>query len=388
LGNDRVFFNGQLQENAFLSTYSLNGVQVINGQVQRTLSEVRVPNPTFTWEIANNANLGLEGALLNNKLFFEFDIFNNQRRQILIQRAGSTAQSSGITNLLPPVNEGKVENKGFEFRVGYNGRVNDLTFTASVNGGYAKNKVLFWDENPGTPEHQRATGHSFGTSGFAFLAYQYDGVFKDAAEIAANKIDYSAAESNLRPGDMKFKDISGPDGKPDGKITALDQVRMDKTRDPVFTGGLNLNVAYKNFDLSALFQGAAGGLQLLRFNETGEFGNWLQYSYNNRWSVQNPSSEHPRLVSRENRYYTSNFRNNTYWLRSNDYLRFKNFELGYTVGASVSQRLGISRFRVYVSGLNLITWDKLGIWDPEETAENGYVYPQARIISTGVRITF
>ncbi len=388
LGNDRVFFNDRLQEYAYLSTYSLSGVQVINSQVVPTLSEVRVPNPTFTWEIANNANLGLEGAFLNNKLFFEFDIFNNQRRQILIQRAGSTAQSSGITPLLPPVNEGKVENKGFEFRVGYNGRVNDLSFTASVNGGYAKNKVLFWDENPGTPEHQRATGHSFGTSGFAFLAYQYDGVFRDAADIAANKIDYSAAEANLRPGDMKFKDVSGPDGKPDGKITALDQVRMDKTRDPLFTGGLNLNVAYKNFDLSMLFQGAAGGLQLLNFNETGEFGNWLQYSYNNRWSVQNPSSEHPRLVSRGNRYYTNNFRNNTYWLRSNDYLRFKNFELGYTVGAGVSERLGISRFRVYVSGLNLMTWDKLGIWDPEETAENGYVYPQSRIISTGVRITF
>ena len=73
------------------------------------------------------------------------------------------------------------------------------------------------------------------------------------------KLIIAAATNSLRPGDMKFKDISGPDGKPDGKITTLDQVRLDKTRDPKFTAGFNLNVSYKTFDLSALFQGAAGG---------------------------------------------------------------------------------------------------------------------------------
>ncbi|MBD0366609.1 MAG: TonB-dependent receptor, partial [Flavisolibacter sp.] len=288
LGNDRVEFGGVLQEYAYLPTYSLSGIQVINGQPVRTLTEPRVPNPNFTWEVANNSNLGLEGAALNNKIFFEFDVFHNVREKILIARTGSTPQSAGITgaptmtSLLPPVNEGKVENNGWEFRVGYNGRASDLTFTVSVNGGYTKNKILFWDENPGVPAHQRATGKPFGTSGQAFLAYQYDGVFKDAAEIASNKIDYSAVVGTLWPGDMKFKDISGPDGKPDGKITALDQVRLDKTRDPRFTGGLNINMAYKNFDLSALFQGAVGGLQFIRFNETGEFGNWTQWSYNHR----------------------------------------------------------------------------------------------------------
>jgi TonB-linked SusC/RagA family outer membrane protein len=388
LGNDRVEFNGVLQEYAYLPTYSF-GTQILNGQQTRTLLEPRVPNFNFTWEVANNANLGLDGAILNNKITFEFDVFKNVRKQILIARAGSTPQSSGISNLLPPVNEGKLENKGWEFRVGYNGRASkDLTFNVSVNGGYSKNKILFWDENPGVPAHQRATGYPFGTNGQAFLAYQYDGVFRDAKEIADNKIDYSAATNNLRPGDMKFKDISGVDGKPDGKINNLDQVRLDRTRDPRFTGGLNINVSYKNFDLSALFQVATGGLQLLNFNETGEFGNWLQYSYNNRWSVDNPSSVDPRLVSRTNTYYTSGFRNNTYWLRSNDYMRFKNFELGYTLGANVGQKIGISRLRVYVSGLNLATWQKLQIWDPEETAENGYVYPQARILNTGVRVTF
>ena len=379
MGNDRL----NIADYGYMSTYSLTGVQVINGQVVRTLTEPRVPNLDFTWEVANNANLGLEGTVWNNKVFFEFDVFRNQRKQILIQRLGSTPQSSGIANRLPPVNAGEVENRGWEFRVGYNGRASDLTFNVSVNGGYAKNKVVFWDENPGVPDYQKATGHPFGTNGFAYLAFQYDGVFLDEKDIAANKLDYSAAERNLRPGDMKFKDVNG-----DGKITDLDAVRLDKTRDPRFTGGLNINLTYKGFDFSALFQGALGGLQILNFNETGEFGNWLQYSYENRWSVERPSSEHPRLVSRTNRYYTSGFRNNTYWLRKNDYVRFKNFELGYTLGSNIGRQVGISRFRVYVSGLNLFTWDELGIWDPEATAENGYAYPQSRIISTGVRVTF
>jgi TonB-linked SusC/RagA family outer membrane protein len=249
MGNDRVEFNGVLQEYAYLSAYPLNGSgQVINGQVVPTLIENRVRNPNFTWEVANNANLGLEGSMLNNRLFFEFDVFKNRREQILIAQEGSTAQSSGISRILPPVNQGRVENKGWEFRVGYNGQVaRDLTFTVSANGGYTKNKILFWDENPGVPAHQRATGHVFGTSGQAFLAYEYDGVFKDAAEIAANKIDYSAATGTLRPGDMKFKDISGPEGKPDNKINDLDRVRLDKTRDPKFTYGINLNLGIQKF---------------------------------------------------------------------------------------------------------------------------------------------
>lgn len=389
MGNDRVEFNNVLQEYAYLPTYALGTAQVINGQIVSTVREPRVPNYNFTWEVANNANLGIEGAMLNNKVTFEFDIFNNQRKQILIQRAGSTPQSSGISSLLPPVNEGHVENKGWEFRVGYNGQVaRDFTFNVSVNGGYAKNMIKYWDENPGVPVHQRATGHSFGTSGQAFLAYQYDGVFKDAADIAANKIDYSSVEPSLRPGDMKFKDISGADGKADGKITALDQVRLDKTRDPRFTGGFNLNMSYKNFDLAALFQGAFGGLQLLNFNETGEFGNWMDWSYQNRWSVENPSSVDPRLVSRNNRYYAGSFGNNTYFLRENNYVRFKNIEIGYTLAPNIGQRVGINRLRVYVSGLNLVTWEKFGFWDPETIASNGYAYPQSRIVSAGARVTF
>ena len=385
LGNDQVFFNNVLQEYAYLPTYSLNGTQVLNSTVQRTLSEVRVPNLDFTWEVANNLNIGLDGSMLNGKISFEFDYFINKRNQILIQKQGSTAQSSGISGLLPPVNLGKVENKGYEFKVGYNGKAGDLTYNVSVNGGYAKNKVVFWDEAPGAPDYQLATGHSFGTSGFDFLAYQYDGVFKDQKEIAANTLDYSAATSKLLPGDMRFKDING-----DGKITGLDQTRLDKNRDPTFTGGVSIGMQYKNFDLSILLQGAKGGLLLFNVYETGDFGNYLKYSVDHRWSVDNPSSIDPRLANRGNTYFTNNgqnFGSNTYFLRPSDYLRLKNVEIGYNLG-NIGKEMGINKFRVYFNALNLFTWDKMKIWDPESTSSSGQYYPQARIINAGIRVTF
>lgn len=381
MGNDRL----NLADYAYLPTYSLNGTQVINSTVQRTLSELRVPNFDFTWEVANNLDIGLEGSMFNNKITFELDYFINKRNQILIQKLGSTPQSSGISTRLPPVNLGKVENKGYEFKVGYNGTAGDFAYNVSFNGGYAKNKVIFWDEAPGAPIYQQTTGHSFGASGFDFLAYQSDGVFRDEKEIAANKKNYSAATGSLKPGDMKFVDVDGND-----TINSFDRVRLDKNRDPTFTYGVNMAFSYKNFDLSILFQGAKGGLLLFNVNETGDFGNYLKYSYDHRWSVENPSSTDPRLANRGNTYYTNdgnNFGSNTYFLRPSDYLRLKNIELGYNLG-NLGKQMGITRFKVYVNALNLVTWDKMKIWDPESTSSNGQYYPQARIINTGVRLTF
>ncbi len=381
LGNDQVYYNGSLQEYAFLSLYRL-GTYVINNQVLKTLYETVVPNNQFTWEVARNSDVGLEGGLFNNKITFELDYFYNKRNNMLIH-AGSVPGSSGISSLLPPINAGKLENKGYEFKVGYNAKVGDFRFNISVNGGYAKNKILYWDEAKGAPAYQLATGHSIGSNGPNFLAYQYAGVFRDAKDIADNKIDYSALARTLRPGDMKFRDVNG-----DGKINGDDQVRLDKNRDPTFTGGINIGVQYKDFDLSILFQGATGGL-LYFGTESGDIGNYLQYSYDHRWSVNNPSSVDPRLANRGDTYYTGGGAgNNTYFLRNSDYIRLKNVEIGYNIPASLRKRAGISNFRLYASGLNLFTWDKMKIWDPESTNTSGQYYPQARILNLGARITF
>jgi len=375
-----AYFGDALQEYQYLSLMNF-GTYTFNDLVTKTLTEGKVPNFDFGWEVANNANIGLDASFLNNKLSLEFDYFYNKRTNILISRGSSVPESSGITDRLPPVNLGKVNNKGFEFKLSYNDQVGDLNFGVSVNGGYAKNKIIFWDETPGAPEWQRSTGRVTNS----WLVYDYDGVFKDQAEISANKLNYSALTNNLRPGDMKFKDING-----DGKINADDKIRLDKNGTPTFTGGVNLNVQYKGFDLSVLIQGATGGMQIVGLTESGDIGNFLEWSYLNRWSIDNPSSVNPRLSNRGATYYTdsNNALNNTYWLRSNNYVRLKNVELGYTLPSTWVEKVGLNSVRVYTNGLNLATLDKIKIWDPESTNTSGQYYPQARVINMGIKATF
>ncbi|GAB3534102.1 TonB-dependent receptor [Pontibacter brevis] len=373
MGNDDIGeFYSYMSTNDFY-TY------IIGGQEVKTLRETRVPNPTITWEVANNANVGLEGQLLQGKINFEFDVFYNKRTNILWAKYGSIPQTTGMT--LPRQNIGEVANRGFDALVGYNGQVGDFVFNVSVNGGYAKNKILFWDEAPGAPAHQRSTGMPMGTS----LRYEYDGVFLNQAEIDANPIDYSAIVGALRPGDMKYKDVSGPNGVPDGRITPDDRTRDPRNDIPTFQGGLNARASFRNFDFSVLFQGSAGAVTTIGTGEMGSIGNFLEDIYVNRWTVENPSSVHPRISDRGNQYFSWG---NTYWMRSTDYIRLKNIELGYTLPGTLGKKVGLDVLRVYVNALNLATWDKLKVYDPENVNANGQYYPQSRIINTGVTATF
>jgi TonB-linked SusC/RagA family outer membrane protein len=385
MGNDQIFYdrnrNGEINSDELLAEYqflSTNAFRshIIGGQEVLTLYETRVPNDQITWEVANNSNIGLEGRLLQGRINFEFDYFYNKRTNILWPKEGSVPQTSGMFAILPPQNIGEVANRGFEFLVGYSGEVGDFRYNVSVNGGYAKNKVLYWDEAPGAPEWQRTTGRPM----YTYMAYVYDGVFKDQAAIDANTLDYRPITNTLRPGDMKYKDHNG-----DGVINPDDQVRTDKTNIPLFQGGMNIGANFKNFDLSVLFQGAAGALVYVGTGEMGSIGNYLLDMYENRWTVDNPSDKHPRIADRGNQYFSSN---NTYWLRSTDYIRLKNLELGYTIPANIGQKVGINALRVYVNGLNLLTFDKLKVYDPENANANGQYYPQARVLNAGVTVTF
>lgn len=379
MGNDQVYFNNQLREYAYLSFYG-PGTYPINNTLATTLNELVLANPDFTWERANNYNVGLDATLFKNKIDLTLEYFYNKRSQMLIAKTGSTPQSAGIASLLPPVNEGRVDNRGFEFNVAYNGAFGkNFQFRAGVNGGYAKNKVVFIDESTAAPNYQWQTGKPFG----AYLVYISDGVFKDEAEIEKNTIDYTGVTSQLIPGDMKFKDVNG-----DGKITGDDQVRLDKSNTPTFNFGANLDVRYKNFDLSLLFQGATGAAIRIQ-TESGDIGNYLQYFYDHRWSIDHPSSTDPRLASRGDTYYTGgNFGNNTYYLFDKNYIRLKNIEVGYTLPYNVLNRLKISTLRFFVNGLNVFTIDKFKVYDPEAVVESGVFYPQARVINGGFTLTF
>lgn len=368
-GNDRIYYNGALQEYQYLSTYSFSDRDYYFGQnvANKMLYENVVPNPDVTWEVATQYNLGFNATLLNKKLSVEADFFYNLRSRILWQASAIIPASTGMT--LPPQNIGKVSNRGFEYIITYHGLAGQFGYDISLNGSYAANKVDFTFDTPGIPEYQKAQGKPMG----AGLNYVAIGVFHDAAEVAA-----TPHWAGAQPGDIIFKDVNS-----DGVIDGLDKVRDSKNNMPKFIGGLNANLSYKNFDLSVLFQAAAGAIVYLGV-ESGEIGNYYKYFANGRWSPDNTNANLPRAWNRDNEYWRN--QGNTFWEFSTDYIRMKNIEFGYSLPSRFNRALGIEKLRVYVSGLNLLTTSRMKLIDPE--LNTGQDYPIQKVVNLGLTLTF
>lgn len=383
MGNDQVYFDGSLREYQFSPTYYYEWGMIIDNADEKGLRISRFPNPNITWERANNFNVGIETRTFNNRLYLEADYFYNKRSNILWRRNASIPSTSGLT--LPAENIGKVDNTGFDFKIEWSDNIGkDWRYSISATGGYAKNTIKFWDEAPGAPEWQKSTGHPMNTD----LYYEYDGVFKDWDEInnTANRPNYDGItkDADLRPGDMKFKDLDG-----DGKITPDDRYRSDRTNEPKWTYGITGNLQWKNFDLSVLFQGAADSWTKVYW-EAGDIGNYPKYVYDKHWSIENPSNLYPRVNERSAYYWDGTAAgNNTYWMVNTNYIRLKNLELGWTLPkAWLAQTKLISYARIYVNGVNLLTFSPCKDIDPESTSSNATNYPQSKIINVGFTVTF
>ena len=373
-GNDRIAPYQFAANFAYNGTYTFNQNVVFN-----TSGQVRTPNPNITWEVANQSNIGFDARLLSGKLSVSADYFYNVRSNILWWKNASVPGSAGLS--LPQQNFAKVSNKGFEYQVGYSDRIGDLNYSVSVNGSYAQNKIMDWDETPGIPEYQKTTGHPMN----AHLYYQAIGIFRDQAAV-----DKYPHWDGAQPGDIIFKDVNE-----DGKIDGLDRIRDDKTDIPTFTGGLSISLEYKNFDASILIQGATGAERA--YTEfSGEAGNFRMDNVIGRWTPDNIDAQKPRAWNRTSQYWMADgWPNNTYWVRNSDYIRLKNLEIGYTLPQNLIKRIGLTNFRVYANGLNLATITGLKDFDPESpnTAPgsiwvNSQVYPLNKTLSVGLTVTF
>jgi TonB-linked SusC/RagA family outer membrane protein len=370
-GNDRVYYQGELKEYQYLSTYSFDQIDYFYGQnvANKMLIENVLPNPNVTWEIANQSNIGFDATLLNKKLTINADIFNNVRSRILWQATAITPGTIGVP--LPPQNIGKVSNKGFEAVITYHGKAGDIGYNISANGSFAKNKIDFNYDTPGIPDYQFSEGNPMN----AVLSYQVIGVFKDQ-----DAVDAYPHWTGAQPGDLIFKDVNN-----DNKIDQLDMVMEHKTNMPTFIGGFNANLDYKQFDFSILFQGASGGTVYLN-PESGEIGNYYADWVKDRWTPENTNASWPRVFNRSNEYWSPGNQRNTFWLFSTDYVRLKSLEFGYSLPTSLTKKMNIERLRVYVSGQNLLTMSKLKEIDPE--VNGGTSYPLQRVINLGITLTF
>ncbi len=372
-GNDALLdANGEYDRSIqHLNTFSTNAASMIFGGNQAMgIYPSRTPNPAITWERGTTYNIGLDFKFFNNRLTWETDLFYHLRTDMLISRNASLSEITGFT--LPRENLGRMQNKGIESMIGWTDNIgSDFQYSLSLNTTYTRNKILFWDETPGIPDYQKSTGMPV----YSELYYVAEGIFHKQEEVDANP-----HWSGAIPGDIRFKDVNE-----DGKINAEDRVRREKTPEPWFVGGFNIALKYKNWDLMALFQSALGA-EIYVQTWSGTVGNFLKDYYDKRWTPENPYAEGPRTYERENQYWISN--RNTYFLRSGDYIRLKNLEIGYTISTDGLKKSGIQQIRLYTNGSNIFTLDKLKVYDPEANSASLTSYPQRRYFNFGISATF
>ncbi len=336
-------------------------------------------NVKVQWEEAEQMNVGFDVTLLDNRLSLTADYFNNLRSKILIPQTASVPDATGMTDILPDINLGKVRNSGFDFEMAWTDKVRDFEYRIGLNGGYAKNKIIFFDEAEGALAWQKQTGHPMNSS----LYYQAIGIFHNQEEID----NYPHMDGTV-PGDIKFKNVNGDD-----KITGEDKTRIYKSDVPRWTGGLNISARYKGFDASILFQGQAGAVRYVQALGSKDGINYFKSFYDNRWTADNPNTNYPRTFNRNEEYWVSSENPNTFWLHSTDFIRLKTMELGYTIPATLVRKWGLEKIRVCVSGMNLFTYaPHMKDFDPElEYKGDGFAgqgYPIQRILTAGISINF
>ena len=368
LGHDYPFGNpAALQSGAYMSVYN---------------------NPEITWEKTAITDIGLDFSLFNGAFSGTVDYFYKYTSDILapVEVSSIMGRSVGQSNV------GAVSNKGIEVNLTYNGRIgNSFRFSIAPNFTWVKNAVEKL-ANGATEEinNNRIVGQPIGI----IYGYETDGLFVDQAEIDAAP-EQLVGKSSLKPGYVKYKDISGPDGVPDGKVDAqYDRTVLGSTT-PKFYYGLNLSASYKGFDFSALLQGLGGHKRLIgsymayAFYNGGQIQRWQA---DNCWTEANPDkwAEYPRLETLN--MNNTNLQTSDYWIRNASFLRLKNVQIGYTLPKVWTKKIGLENVRVYISGQNLCSFNSFYKgWDPENeigTGDSPSYYPINSIYSFGFNLKF
>lgn len=356
-------------------------------------------NPNITWEIATKTDVGIEANLWQGLLSIEADYFHEKRKGMLLPPAVSVPVEYGLD--LSDENAGIMENKGVELTLGSVRQFNNgLRLGLSANFSYARNKMIQVFETAATrndPDRSR-TGRPLGTQ----FGYHALGLFSLADDkngdgvIDAGDGYMTEQFGELHPGDIRYADIGGPDGKPDGVIDAYDETVIGHPIYPFMTYGFTPTASWKDFDLSLFFQGAAMANLDMRGYQTIPFANNNSNSsyvyYNDHWTAATPEARYPRANQAP---YANNDQLSDFWMMGIGYMRLKTAVLGYTLPAKVTQAVHIRSVRVYLSGQNIFTVSKLKWIDPEiwrdpdqEYADRAMDYPPQKVFTAGINITF
>jgi TonB-linked SusC/RagA family outer membrane protein len=353
----------------------------------------RYSNPDITWETSTKKNVAVEVGLWD-RLNFVGEYFTEHRKNILMTRA-FIPSTMGLSAPMR-ANVGEAAAEGVDLSLDYQRYFsNDLWAEARANFTYATNEFKVYEEPVYDEVNKSRIGYPI-TQRWGYIAER---LFVDDNEVANSPVQNFG--SDVMGGDIKYYDVNG-----DGQITTLDQVPLGYPTMPEIVYGFGASVGYRNFDISAFFQGLARETFWIDTYATAPF---VSYRYPNEvftGDIGNPTLENQLIKayaddhwSEENRNlyalwprltverHANNNQVSSWFMRNGAFLRLKSAEIGYTMPKHLADRLHMQKLRLYINGTNLMTWSQFKLWDVE-MAGNGLGYPIQRVVNIGANVTF
>ena len=380
---------GSLGNNATTSYYMYQTLfatanYVLNGNIAGGLAQTVLANPELTWEKTYMTNIGIDLALLDNRLSGTVDIYNKNTKGILISLPAPLEHG---TSTVPNQNAGEVNNKGFDLDLHWNDRIGKVTYSLGFNLGFVNNKVTKFQGDVSSINGVYKT--QAGKPINQLYVITVDRIVRDEADLDYVKSlvdknpDYFATYQRPELGDFLYRDANG-----DGKLDTDDRVEIGHGTLPRLSYGADLGLSWNNFDFSVRFQGV-GKHMVYYNNQAFRFVTVMGQSLvkditDNAWTPDNPyKSKYPLLRN------SANGKNNIAsdaFVHNASYLRCKNIQLGYTLPKELTEKIFIQNLKIYTSIDNLFTITDFPGLDPEVGATVGY--PTVRQYSVGLNISF
>lgn len=393
LGNQNV---GNNYYPHLVAIESVDKAYPIGNQLNTGFMQIALGNKNIKWETIRMLNIGIDLSLFNNRLTISADWFKKNNMDALVRPSFPLVigkwQKDTSRDYLPLENLGEVESKGWELNLAWRDQIGQVKYRAFFNLSDSRNKIIDLGSSAPVLSNQiRRVGDPID----AYYGYRTDGLAQ--VEDFAGKDNFGnyinpkfpivAGEVIVQPGDIKYKDISGPDGKPDGIVNDYDK-EIIGNKAPRYSYSFKGELEWKGIDFSFYLQGVGKANGYLSEEARHCFINDYSVpkkSHLNRWTPENPNAMYPRM------YYAQehNLRFSDYWIENAAYLRLKNVQLGYTFPQQWMRDWGISKLRVYVSADNLFTVTKyFDGFDPEVQQSSGDTYPQVKTYVFGLNLTF
>jgi TonB-linked SusC/RagA family outer membrane protein len=314
-------------------------------------------NASIRWEQTEQYDIGLDLNLFKNKVELVADYFNRNSTDILYTNF-PIPNTLGVANLAAQ-NAASMINRGLELGLNYRGDIGNVKFSLGTNlTKFIKNEVTGLGDG-GEETISNINIIRIGSPFKSYYGLQAIGIFQSILEVSDAPTQYGNA--NTRPGDIRYADVSGPDGIPDGVVNDDDRTIIGNPN-PDLLVNFNGSMEYGGFDLNFMFQGVSGVDRLLMGNGnlpmSDDRSNALNY-WVNRWTPENPSANLPRIGGQNNTRVSS------FYIQDTSYLRLKSLEIGYSLPNDVLQKVNISKLRVFVGAQNLFTFTGLENFDPE-----------------------